>query len=235
LGDYAQAQRHAEAALTVARALDDEANVATALRLVAEQLLARGNSPEARRHFEEAVAMLRRRPKSIQLSEALLALSEAHRLISDFSVAQALLEEALSIAREFENPRTVGVLLQNLAYVSMARGGGDAAPKMLAEALAIAQDVGSRALGSYALMAAACHAAFVGDWHRAARIYGAGVEQLKRLGLQMEVPDNAALQPLIDKTRVALGGAAFAIAEAEGVACTYEEAIAGARAWLESQ
>ncbi len=46
--------------------------------------------------------------------------------------------------------------------------------------------------------------------------------------------DNAFLAPLMPKTRAALGSAAFDAAEGNGRALSYEAAIAGARAWLES-
>ena len=57
----------------------------------------------------------------------------------------------------------------------------------------------------------------------------------EQTGVQRSSADEAFIRPLITKAREALGEPAFAAAEREGRALSYEEAIAEARAWLESR
>ena len=51
-------------------------------------------------------------------------------------------------------------------------------------------------------------------------------------GLQRDPIDQGFLTPLVDRSRAALGGAAFAAAESEGRVLRYDRAIDEARVWL---
>jgi hypothetical protein len=103
---------------------------------------------------------------------------------------------------------------------------------MLVEAFEIAERIGWQTTGRDALDAAAGLAAFLGEWRRAARLYGAADELLSETGMGRQGADEAFLKPLLAKARTALGDVAFTEAEAAGRVLNYDEATAEARAWL---
>jgi hypothetical protein len=63
-------------------------------------------------------------------------------------------------------------------------------------------------------------------------MHGAAENQARRMGYHREPMDEAFLPSLIEKARHALGPAVFESAEAQGLALSYEEAVAAAQAWL---
>jgi hypothetical protein len=106
---------------------------------------------------------------------------------------------------------------------------------MVREALAIAEEIGSKRLGVVQLECAVGLAAFFSEWECAARLYGATEALSEKMGYQPEPVDEAFQAPLIRRTREALGAAAFAAAESAGRSLSYDEAIAEARSWLEQR
>jgi hypothetical protein len=103
---------------------------------------------------------------------------------------------------------------------------------LLLEALAIAEEIGSRAVGQSVLEVAAGLAAARQEAERAARFYGAAEAQAAQSGLHRDPADEVFLKPLVAKAWAALGDAAFAAAEDSGRILAYEAAIADARGWL---
>ena len=67
-------------------------------------------------------------------------------------------------------------------------------------------------------------AAARGDWERSARLYGAAEAQTPRTGIRRDPADEAFLQPLLARTRAALGDARFNAAEASGRELSFEAA-----------
>jgi hypothetical protein len=103
---------------------------------------------------------------------------------------------------------------------------------MLLEALAIAEEIGSRPAGQSVLEVSAGLGAVGGDWPRVALFFGAAEAQAAQTGLHRDPADEGFLAPLIAKAQAALGAEAFSVAEAAGGALAYEQAIIAARAWL---
>lgn len=89
-------------------------------------------------------------------------------------------------------------------------------------------------LAFYLTFAEAGLAAFLGEWRRAAQLYGAADLQFEQSGFHREPADEAFHSPLIAQAREALGAAGFAAVEAAGRALSYDTATAEARAWLEN-
>ena len=116
--------------------------------------------------------------------------------------------------------------------VSVGRASQDRPRKMLLDVLAIAEEIGSKPAGQSVLEVSAGLAASGQDWPNAALFFGAAEAQAGRTGLHRDPADEAFLAPLIAKARTVLGTEAFAVAEANGHALGYEEAIAQARGWL---
>jgi predicted ATPase/DNA-binding winged helix-turn-helix (wHTH) protein len=234
LGQYADAQRYVEEDLSIAREIGDGESVAKALRMLGEQCCAEGQHSEAHSYLEEGIALTRQLEQKRPLSQALLELADLYRLEEDFDAAEPLYEESLALAREVGDLRNIVFDLLSLASVSVARGSGERTPQMLLEALAIIEQIGSKPLGAYLLLVSAGFAAFLGEWRRAAQLYGTGVVQHAQLVFHPEPAEEAFLVPLLARAREALGTAAFAAAEAAGRALSYDTALGEARAWLET-
>lgn len=144
--------------------------------------------------------------------------------------------ECLALARETgDRSSNTAITLCALASVSIARGSGDRAPQMLLEAFEIAMEIGSKWAGQFVLENTAELAVCVGDRERAARLYGAVAAQREQMGQRdASAPHKRSSTPLISRAREALGATAFAAAEAEGRALSYEAAMMDAHTLLES-
>jgi hypothetical protein len=103
---------------------------------------------------------------------------------------------------------------------------------MVREGLAIVEEIGSKRMGVAHLDCSTGLAAAVGDWARAARLLGTAEALREQMGLHREPTDEETLAQIIGRTRAALGDSAFAAAESEGRAVSFDEAIAEARTWL---
>ncbi len=97
------------------------------------------------------------------------------------------------------------------------------------EGLAIAEEIESKRVGTAHLDGASELAAFLGEWNRAAWLYGATEALWAQMGYHRERADEVS----IARAREALGAVAFAAAESDGRSLSYDEAIAQARAWLD--
>ena len=115
--------------------------------------------------------------------------------------------------------------------MSARRGRVDRARTRLFEALTIAEDIGSKALGFAILNIAAVVAATGKQWTHAARHYGASKAEGARQG-SMANREDEILAPLMAQARSALGEELFATAENAGGAMGYAEGLGEVRAWL---
>jgi predicted ATPase/class 3 adenylate cyclase len=235
MGRYGEAQAYEEESLAIAREIGDKDQIVAALTLLGAVSLAQENRSAARGHLEESLVLARELGDTLRLEQALTVLAELHRIEGDLDAAEPLYEEALALNRQQGAGSNIAVNLLNVAMVAIGRGSGDRARRILLEAVAIADKIGSKPAGRAALDVAAGLAALLVEWERAARLYGAAQAQLEETGIRRETADEAFLAPLIAKVREALGEAAFVVAEAGGRALSYEEAMAEARGWLEQR
>jgi predicted ATPase/class 3 adenylate cyclase len=234
MGRHRESQVLVEESLVIARETGDKARVARLLALLGIAYSVGGDRATARRYLEQSLVLLREGADQQQVAVALSALAEVRFAEGDLDAAEPLYEEALAHCREHGDSANIAVSLLNLAMVSIGRDSATRARAMVLEAHANIEKTGSKRSGRYMLGVLAGLAAYLGEWTRAARFYGAGEEQGKKMGLHHPPADEAFLAPLIVRTRDALGAAAFAVAEASGRACSYEDALAEARLWLEN-
>ena len=233
MGHYAVAQKYEEEGLSIAREIGDKDRTVAALTLLGAVFLAQENRDAARTHLEESLALARELHDDLRLEQALIVLSELHRASGDLDAAAPLCEESLALSRKQGVASNTAVNLLNLAMISIGRGSGDRARELVLEALAIADDIGSKPTGRAAVDVASGLAAFLEEWERAVRLYGAAEVQLEQTGIRRETADEAFLAPLIAKAKAALGDGAYAAAVADGRALSYGAATADARAWLQ--
>jgi tetratricopeptide (TPR) repeat protein len=233
MGRYGEAKDYVEMSLTISRELRDKGREAEALRGLGFMVLAQGDRAVARGHLQEALALSRQLADKNQLAKALTGLAELHRAEGQLDQAEPLYEETLALSRELGDRGGIAVTLANLAWTSIGLGLGDRARGMVREGLAIAEEIGSKRWGVAHLDCSTGLAAFFSEWECAARLYGASEALSEQMGYQREPVDEAFLAPLIQRTREALGAAAFAAAESAGRSLSCDEAIAEASSWLE--
>ena len=197
--------------------------------------LGQGNLATARRHTEEALALEQELGNQHQVAAALNALAQIHRLEGDLDSAEPLFGKVMALGREMQDREMVAIGLLNLAMVAIGRGSGDQARRLLLEALAIADEIGSIPVGQSVLEVSAGLAVLREEWEGVARFFGAAEARIAQTGLHRDPADEAFLVPLIARARERLGATAFAKFELAARSLSYEEAIAGARGWLEQQ
>lgn len=234
MGRYEEAQGYLGESLAIAREIGDKRRVAAVLQPLGMACLGQGNVAMARGHFEEALALARELGNQRELAAALNALAQFHRMQGELDTAEPLYAKFLALARELGDRESIAIGLLNLAMVSIGRGSGDRAREMLLDVLRIAKEIGSKPAGQSLLDVSAGLAALHEEWASAARFFGAAEAQTRHTGLHRDPADDAFLAPFIAKARNALGAAGFAAAEAPGCVLSYEQALAEARAWLES-
>jgi non-specific serine/threonine protein kinase len=232
LGRFAKAKGYLEESLSIAEEVGRKDLSEGARRQLGIGAYAVGDTTEAQRHFEQALALARELGKSGRLIGASTAMAEFHRGEGNLDAAESLYEEALEISRANALGLHSVIILLNLARTCIGRGSRHRALAMLVEAFDVVGKTGSRWIGQPMLDVCAGLAAFLQRWEQAARFYGASEEQLRQISYHRDRADEVFLAPLIAKTREALAPSAFASAEADGRALSYDDALADARAWL---
>jgi predicted ATPase/class 3 adenylate cyclase len=231
-GCYREAESFAKESLGIAEELGDAARIAESNRLLGYAFLAHRQPAAARGHFDRSLELSRRLQDKAQLASALNALGELHRTLRQPDQARPLYEEAVALDRESGDRRRLAVHLCNLSSVLIESGLQPHAAAAMREALSIATDIGSRQIGHAVLGYCAGLAVLREDWPLATQMHGAAENQARRMGYHREPMDEAFLPSLIEKARLALGRSAFESAEAEGLALSYEQAVAKAQTWL---
>ena len=231
---YDEAPLYLLESLQLARALEDSRMVVSALNGLTAAALGQGDAERARVHCEEALHLANGLGNKRQIAVASNALAHIYRLQGQLDAAEPLYERTIELGRELGDREVAAVGLLNLAMVAIERGSAGQARALLGEVLAIAEHTGSKPAGKSALEVSVGLAALAGDWSRAARFYGIAQRQTDYTGIRRDRVDDAFLQPLISKTREALGEAVFAASHAAGYALDFDDGIAEARAWLTS-
>jgi hypothetical protein len=138
----------------------------------------------------------------------------------------------VGLARELGDRETIAIGLLNLAMVAIGRAMPGHVAGLLAEAIDITIETGSKPVGQSGLDVCAGLAASRKQWEDAARFYGMAQAQLDATGLHRDPADEAFLAPHVAKARKALGAAAFDTAKSAGAGTGYEDSLAQARAWI---
>jgi len=172
-GDYSEAVRQAELAMSIFGPLGLKTRMTLAATVIGSANRYLGNHEGARRGFERAMELRSelgdRRGMSVAINNlALLELDDG-----DLDRAQRLFERALVIKREFGEQRSIAIGLANLADVLIRTGQWDAAETVLTEGAGLAvgnpQLIGTIACNQGAL------AAHRQDWSLATERFEAAI------------------------------------------------------------
>ena len=234
-GRYSEARGYLEEDLVLTSELGSKTDTVNALAWLGHTAAAEQNPMEARAHLEAALMLARELGDTLSISVALNGLAEFHRTEGDVPASLPLYEEGLALNRHLGNRSNVANALVNLAAASAALGDLDGPVAMLREALTLCDAIGSKSQGQFAMDVIAGLAMARGAWDRGVRLLGASDEQLKRMGLQREPPDERFIAPLHARARQALGDPAHDSAYEAGATLSYEAATDEAAAWLDEQ
>jgi predicted ATPase/class 3 adenylate cyclase len=236
LGHYEGGQTAAVEALAIARQLDDANLISDTLIMLVSFNTVRGQLSVAEELLSELMPIATKLDRGTLIA-AHHHMGELRRNQGNLDAAKALYEEVLRLChgRESRSEKFwVLVELGTLALVALAQDDATAARARLREAMAIE---GQRAVYQLQMrrevipFLAAVMAAHR-EWALSARLHGYAQSVVEDGGKTLEPVDAAVIDPLIARTRGALGDAQFAIEEAAGRKFTLEQAIALAETWL---
>jgi non-specific serine/threonine protein kinase len=231
LGLYREARRELEEGLAIARELGDKVVMGQVLQPLGMSCVGEADLVAARAHLDEALALAREQGDPRNVAAAVNALAQLHRVKGDLDAAEPLFGHVLDLARQLGDRESIAIGQLNLAMTSIDRRLADDARSMLREALAFAEETGSKPVGQSVLEVCAGLAALQERWDFAARFYGAAEAEASHTGIRRDPADEAFLKPRVAKSRATLG-AAFEAAEKAGRALPYDVALREARAWL---
>jgi tetratricopeptide (TPR) repeat protein len=123
--------------------------------------------------WEESLELGRKLGDSERVMAVLLNLGYTTTVRGDLERAEALLEEELAMSRESKDPHASSMALIGLGIVETRRGEHGRAKTLLGEALVLIRKLGSMGNFAEGLETLAEMAAALGDFPRAARLWGA--------------------------------------------------------------
>jgi predicted ATPase/class 3 adenylate cyclase len=144
-------------------------------------------------------------------------------MLGDIPAARAHLEAAVRAAETLGAPNLIA--LGNLAEVQRAEHDLDGARSGFEDVVRMARRTGDKYALACALLGLGCMAADLGDWHRAAVLYGAEHTLRDQLGHGEDPFDARRRQESLDQARAALGDKQLHQAYARGKALSFDQAI----------
>jgi predicted ATPase/class 3 adenylate cyclase len=234
MGRDAEATTYLAESLAIAREAADAGAVARILQPLGMARLGVGDVVTARAHLEEAVGLASELGNERELAAALNALAMLYRQNGELEKAVPLCERFLALARALGDREYIAIGLLNLAMLSVSRGASKGARSMLLEVMTISKETGSKLVARSVLEVCAGLAAASENWERAAKFFGAAETQREHTGLRRDSADEAFLNPLITRAKLALGRRTFDSIEEQGRATPLESALAQASDGIDS-
>jgi predicted ATPase/DNA-binding winged helix-turn-helix (wHTH) protein len=229
-GRYAEALARSQEAVTVLRRVGEPLPLARALHNLGSAFNLGNRDEEANRCREEALELARPLGDAMLVSNLLNGIAEAHRTAGRLEAAERRYREALDLTRAHGGRVETAVVTDNLIRLLVAAGNLDEARRRAIECLPL---VKNERVGVDLVNATAGLAAALGEHARAARLWGTSDQLYEDWGYRHQPLDMAHLEPLLARSRQALGDAAFAAAEAAGRALDLDTAIGELAEWLE--
>jgi predicted ATPase/class 3 adenylate cyclase len=228
MGRYPEARAHLDESLAIGRETGSTRWVAGALQVLGMVCLGLGETDAAQRYLEEALDLARAVGNRREIAASLNSLAQVHRAEQRLGKAGDLYAETLAIARELDDQETVAIALLNLAMVELGLHNLAGVPTLLIEVFGIAQATGSVALAQSSLDVCGALAVHRGANQASLQFFADADALIQTTGLQRDPADEVFLLPL---RRLATQGrdSATALAPSTGA----EQALAGARRWLE--
>jgi predicted ATPase/class 3 adenylate cyclase len=229
-GDPETAERHALAALALARELADPAAVAAALRELGQVALARNDHAGALAFYDEALAVARDAGDSIvptltDLADVALAAGELEHAI-EYSA------EAAGLADGPDADTVKAIAAFNTASALIQLGRGDEAPPHLHDALEMVVALDYPEVTGWCLVATSAIAAPV-DSREALLLLGSGEAAVRSAGAELGPAEQRLREWILASLRVRLGPDDVEKRLESGRSLSIEEGVSLARRYLD--
>ncbi|MDR7458120.1 MAG: tetratricopeptide repeat protein [Armatimonadota bacterium] len=223
--NYGKAEVLGGEGLTLATQLGD--NVATAWARATLGFVARskGEAEKAQALLEESLRQLTALGHTWAIAIVSINLGQLARDRGDLPGAVAFFEEALVRLRQIGDRSYIAYGELNLGIAVSAMGDHRRAMELYQDCLALRRDLGEKRGIVTCLAALGCAAASLGTYDRAAALFGAFETQREAIGAPVPALFRAEYERQRQRTRAALGEAAFERALARGQAMSMDEAI----------
>ena len=223
-GDTAAAQSMAEEASAISNRLASYQGKVLALSLSAVIAAMTGDVEREKRFYVERLEVARRHGDCRRIAETLGNLADIDVEQGTLDQARAYAEEALKLGRGVARMVTRDALL-TLGRIELASDRPRSAAEILGDALRLSLDLGQTFEVAQALLALGGVASAEGDHQRAAQLFGAG-DRLHGAASPLDVDLEPDMAEHLERTREALGGDAFEVAQLDGAALSLEDAAA---------
>lgn len=231
--DYTEAEALASEGLALARRVGDDEAMSNMLATLGHVAEAHGELDRAATLFAESLTYAERSGNTGALSRALSSLGNYARARGDLDRATTYMERALACARSIGMSWGIAYQLTGLGHLACERNDYARAKDLYRESLGLYRTLHNRATVAWCLEGVAVVAAAEEQHERVARLSGAIA------ALSAGAPDDHTTSPAWalyehapQRARAALGGGAFAAAEAAGRALSLDAAITYALAGL---
>jgi non-specific serine/threonine protein kinase len=180
-GDFAEAEQALEQAVTLYRAVDDRAGLATAINTLAWTAMYHGEYERAADLYEQALGIARTTGDRLLLAAALAGHGVGLMLSLKYDAARVFYEESLALYRAVGDRRGISRVLSYLGLWALHHGDLDGAARLGEEGLATARGIdefwftfAQELLGFVALERSA--------WDEAGSLFRAGLRHSEMLG-----------------------------------------------------
>ena len=233
LGDFAAAQRYAEASLAASEAPGNPLGRVFALREVGKVAMALGETERGRAIFEELAQLAEEVGDSWSGAIALNNLGNLALYDGDWANVIALCGRSHELRLRLDDRSGAALSLLNVALAQLALGRLADAGRSIRTALQENIDIGSTMGTGDAIAVTTLLAASAREWKEAAVLLGASARLADELGAVRDSYEAEELGRAERETRAALGEPAFTAAQQLGHGLSREEAIARAVAIIE--
>jgi predicted ATPase len=227
-GDQTQATLQLEQSIALFQEAEDMLGAAGALNTLGGVAYDLGDLHSAAARYEQSLAQSRAAGNLGEVARALANLGEVYYHLGDLEGATARHEEALALARQAGRADVEAYQLGDLGNVARQQGDLIRATTLQQQSLKLKWALGEQRQIAITLEDLASIAGATGEGERAARLLGAATALRETIGAPQPVPERAATEQAVARTRAMLGGEAWAAAFTAGHECSLEQVIAEA-------
>jgi tetratricopeptide (TPR) repeat protein len=228
LGDHTHAALWLEQSVALFQEAKDILGAVRALNTLGGVAYDLGDLHGAAALWEQSLAQSRAAGNLGEAARALGNLGEAYYHLGNLAEAALHHKEALALARQAGRTDVEAYQLGDLGNVAYQQGDLIRATALHQQALELKWALGERRQIAITLEDLASIAGAAGQGERAARLLGAATALRERIGAPQPVPERAATEQAVARSRAMLGGQAWAAAFSAGRACSLEQIIAEA-------
>jgi predicted ATPase/DNA-binding SARP family transcriptional activator len=223
--DSAAAREFQKESLEIWRELDDRRGIAYSIHELAIVECEQGNFTEAWRLNEESLDIFRDLGDRAGIADLLSGLGVVAFDRGDYATARQLHEESLRIRRELGQSWGICFALCHLTTVAVELGEYDMARTLGTESFAVLSNYGEPAGIAWCLDGFGIMASRTGKPERGAQLMASASRIRNEIGVTVPPGERARYEQGLSAAREPLGEDAFAVAWADGLALTTDQAI----------